>query len=85
MTREENELLTVVGEIRRERAGTGRFPTHSLLRWVVPRLKAKDGARALEIARRLAKRGHLKVGPTLNDHYIEMIDAPEQGSIFNDK
>ena len=78
MTPREKELLEAVRAIRDERAEKGQIPTHSLLLWLKTRLAPENRDRCLETARKLEVRGLLKIGPTINDTYLELLEEPEQ-------
>lgn len=85
MTQQEKELLEAVTAIKAEREEKRQIPTHSLLIWVIPRLKPQNRAKCLENAQRLEKLGRLKIGKTINDTYLELIEEPEppqDGSLF---
>ena len=85
MTPEEKELLKVVTDIKAEREEKRQIPTFSLLVWVIPRLDPQNRAKCLENAQRLEKSGRLKIGKTINDTYLELVEAPaepEQATLF---
>lgn len=82
MTPEEKELLQAVAAIRAERAEKCQIPTFSLLVWVIPRLKPENRQNCLENARKLEKAGRVRIGRTINDYYIELLEEPQQASLF---
>lgn len=85
MTPQEKELLEAVAAIKQERTEKRQIPTHSLLVWVIPRLQPQNRAKCLENARRLEKAGRLKIGKTINDTYLELLEEPqatEQATLF---
>lgn len=88
MTPEETELLEVVTAIKAEREEKRLIPTFAILKYVIPRLDPRNRAKCRETAQRLENLGRLKLGKTLNDEYLEIIETPtpaEQGDIFQNQ
>ncbi len=76
MTERQQHLLDVVKRIRTEKREKRRFPDFSLGTELSRRLDHGNAYTAREIAEELKIAGLVRIGRTINDYFVELIDDP---------